>query len=157
MASGSLYSASSLRDGTAHIGQYDEADLEGIKWLQEAPYGSLVEAVGGSYSGYARISASSGMPTLLGWPGHESQWRGGAEEMGSRESDIERLYQTRNWEETIEIIEQYNVRYIFIGSLEQSKYRVHEEKFERRLKKVFSLDNVAIYEVPQYENLLKDQ
>ena len=138
-------------DGTAHIGRYDEAELEGIKWQQDAPYGALVEAVGGSYSGYARVSASSGMPSLLGWPGHESQWRGGAEEMGSRESDIERLYQTRDWEETLELIEKYNVRYIFIGSLEQSKYRVHEVKFENRLKKVFSRDGVVIYEVPEYE------
>jgi YYY domain-containing protein len=139
-------------DGTAHIGRFNEAELEAIEWLQDAPYGGLVEAVGGSYSGYGRISASTGMPSLLGWPGHESQWRGGAEEMGSRESDIERLYQTRNWEETLELIEKYDVRYIFIGSLEQSKYRVHEVKFENRLKKVFSRDGVIIYEVPQYES-----
>ena len=139
-------------DGTAHIGRYNEAELEAIQWLQNAPYGALVEAVGGSYSGYGRVSASSGMPTLLGWPGHESQWRGGAEEMGSRESDIERLYQTRDWMETLELIEKYNVRYIFIGSLEMGKYRVHEEKFENRLNLVFDRDGVIIYEVPQYKN-----
>ena len=143
-------------DGTAHIGRYNEPELEAIHWLQNAPYGTLIEAVGGSYSGYARVSASSGMPSLLGWPGHESQWRGGAEEMGSRESDIERLYQTRDWEETLEIIEKYNVRYIYIGSLEQNKYRVHEEKFNKRLKEVFSRDGVVIYEVPQSNKLNLD-
>ena len=53
----------------------------------------MAEAVGGSYSGYACVSRLSGYPTVLGWPGHELQWRGGGEEIGSRENDIQQLYE----------------------------------------------------------------
>jgi uncharacterized membrane protein len=43
----------------------------------------------------------------------------------------------------------YNVRYIFIGSLEHRTYRVNESKFERFLgPPVYKSDQVSIYEVP---------
>ncbi len=87
-------------DGTAYIGSYAPDDLSAIYWLRQAPDGVIVEAVGGSYSGYARMATYSGLPNVLGWPGHESQWRGGAVEMGSREADIETIYQSSRWEDT---------------------------------------------------------
>ena len=113
--------------------------------------GTLVEAVGGSYTNYARISAHSGQPALLGWPGHESQWRGGAEEMGSRQADIEKLYTTTSWAETQQILEAYNIRYIYVGPLERSTYPVSAFKFDDFLKVVFSSGEVTIYEVPGWE------
>jgi uncharacterized membrane protein len=109
----------------------------------------VVEAVGGSYSEYARVATHSGKPAVLGWPGHESQWRGGAEEMGSRQGDIERLYRSNDWTETQEILRQYNVRYIYVGPLERSTYGVNENKFERFLQPVFKQGQVTIYEVPR--------
>ena len=52
-------------------------EYEAIQWLRdEAPWGRIVEAVGDDYSEYGRISASTGLPTILGWKGHEHQWRG---------------------------------------------------------------------------------
>ena len=42
-----------------------------IRWLQSAPDGVVAEAIGGSYSAYARVSTLTGLPTVLGWPGHE--------------------------------------------------------------------------------------
>jgi len=104
-------------DGERHMTLYSEDEANAIGWLKNAPYGVVAEAIGGSYSGYARVSTYSGMPTVLGWPGHESQWRGGAEEMGTRETDIRTLFQTSKWEEAREIIRKYNIRYIYHGSL----------------------------------------
>ncbi len=125
--------------------------MAAVEWLKSAPAGVIAEAVGGSYSEFARIGTQSGQPTVLGWPGHESQWRGGVKEMGSRQSDLERLYRTNDWTEAQQILHQYNVRYVFIGSLERNVYRVNENKFKRFLQPVFQQGQVAIYEVPQYQ------
>lgn len=135
-------------DGAGYLAKYSADDYAGIEWLQTAPLGTVAEAVGGSYSGYARAATFSGMPNVLGWPGHESQWRGGAVEMGSRQSDIQRLYETSDWSEAQEILVQYDIRYVFVGSFERNAYRVNEVKFQNRLKPVFSQGNVIIYEVP---------
>jgi uncharacterized membrane protein len=119
-----------------------------VAWLLDAPLGALAEAVGGSFSQYGRISAHSGQPALLGWVGHESQWRGGGDEMGTRYADIERLYTTRLWEEAQAIIEGYGIRYIFVGPLETATYRVSQEKFDTYLEVVFQAGQVTIYAVP---------
>ncbi len=137
-------------DGTAYIGNYAPDDLEAISWLRQAPDGVIVEAVGGSYSGYARMATHSGLPNVLGWPGHESQWRGGGTEMGSRETDIETIYQSSRWGDTQILLTRYNVRYVVIGNMERGKYRVYDEKFIQHLVPVFSEGNTVIYEVPDY-------
>jgi uncharacterized membrane protein len=85
---------------------------------------------------------------VLGWPGHESQWRGGYEEMGSRGSDIERLYRTANWSEAAEILQRYNIAYVFVGALESSTYGVNLQKFDQNLAKIFEQNGVILYRVP---------
>jgi YYY domain-containing protein len=135
-------------DGNRHIELYSPGEMAAIRWLQEAPMGVVAESIGGSYTGYARISAHTGLPTVLGWPGHESQWRGGSEEMGTREADIRTLYLTSNWEEAKRIIEEYDICYVYIGSLEHGVYRVNEVKFQGHLNTVFQDEGVIIYKVP---------
>ena len=118
-----------------------------IRWLESAPDGVVAEAIGGSYSSYARVSTLTGQPTVLGWPGHESQWRGGSEEQGSRQGDIETLYATADWNAAREIIARYNIRYVFVGNLERGK-PLREEKFQRNMRVAFQQGNVVIYEMP---------
>jgi YYY domain-containing protein len=118
-----------------------------ILWLPSAPDGVVAEAVGGSYSQYGRISIYTGLPTVLGWPGHEDQWRDQALQ-GSRKQDIETLYSSNDWVATQEIIDRYNIRYILVGNLERTTYQVNEDKFNRFLKPVFQQGNVTVYEVP---------
>jgi YYY domain-containing protein len=119
-----------------------------IEFLRTAPNGVVVEAVGGSYSGYARISTYTGLQSVLGWPGHEAQWRGSYELLGSRTEDVTKLYTTTHWDEAQAIIDRYDIRYIYIGILEYSSMSVKEEKFKLRLKPVFQQGSVVIYEVP---------
>ena len=118
-----------------------------INWLGNAPDGVVTEAIGGSYSGYARVSTLTGQPTLLGWPGHESQWRGGYEEQGSRQGDVEMLYATKDWQIASAIIARYHIRYIFVGGLERGK-PLQEEKFQSHLRVAFQQGTVTIYAVP---------
>ncbi|MBI5824057.1 MAG: hypothetical protein HZB18_08530 [Chloroflexi bacterium] len=120
-----------------------------IQFLLTVPDGVIAEAVGDSYqSEYARISTYTGLQTVLGWPGHESQWRGTAAPQGSRRDDIEKLYATARWDEAQAIIEQYNIRYIYIGIMERVSMPVNEEKFQLHLTPVFQQGGVVIYEAP---------
>ncbi len=132
-------------DGTSYMEKYNPDEAEAIKWLSNAPFGYVVEAVGGSYSSFARVATLSGMPGVLGWPPHESQWRGGAEEIGNREPDIERLYSTPDWLEAKSILDLYKVKYIYVGGLERTKYQVDDSKFIQNLVPVFQNQSVAIY------------
>jgi YYY domain-containing protein len=135
-------------DGTLSFQSYSPDDYAAVQYLRTAPYGVIAEAVGGSYSSYARIAAHSGLPDVLGWPFHEYQWRGSTKEIGNREPDLERLYTTTDWSEALNILKQYHVRYIILGSMEKTAYPVSQPKFDNNLPVVFSSGDLVIYEVP---------
>lgn len=135
-------------DGTAYMSWSNAGDAGVAEKLQTLPYGVVVEAVGGSYSGYARIATLSGYPNVLGWPGHEVQWRGGYTEIGSRQSDIQTLYETSEWVVAQSILNQYDIRYVVVGYLERNTYTVDEQKFTENLTLVVQENGTALYEVP---------
>ena len=58
----------------------------------------MLEAVGDDYSafGHARISTFTGLPTVMGWLGHELQW---GHDPGRRRQDVEALYRAQTAEE----------------------------------------------------------
>lgn len=132
----------------ARVQRENADDAAGIEFLLNQPEGVIAEAIGGSYSYYGRVATHTGYPTVLGWPGHESQWRGGSELQGTRQDDINLLYSTVRWEEAQAIIEKYNIRYIFIGNLERTSMRVSEEKFATHLVPVFQQGSTVIYQAP---------
>lgn len=133
-------------DGSRYIAQYFLGEMQAIQWLRNAPYGVVVEAVGGSYSGYARVSTHSGLPTVLGWPGHEMQWRGGAKEIGSRETDVRWLYKTGEWNQVRSLLDQYQIRYVYVGPTEQRDYKPDIDMYKRYMPVVFENDQVIIFE-----------
>ena len=134
-------------DGAYHIRTNSPLEMDAIDWLRQAPDGVVVESVGGSYRpDFGKVSTYSGLQTILGWPGHEGQWRGGYTEVGSREEDVRRIYQLRNWDEARQLLDQYNVRYIYIGQTERFTYSIEESKFMNNLDIVFQNDAVTIYE-----------
>jgi YYY domain-containing protein len=144
-------------DGTAFLDRYNPDDAAAIDWLQDQEFGIIAEASrpGASYTGYSRIATQTGLPTVLGWPGHESQWRGGSTEMAGRQEDLELLYRTPNWIEAESILKKYDIRYIVVGNLENSSYPVNAIKFDSHLKRSFEQGSVVVYVVPDY-NALED-
>lgn len=138
------------RDFTLNGNEYlqisNPDEFEAVRYLNLVSFGVISEAVGGSYSNHGRISKFTGLPTVLGWPGHELQWRGGAEEIGSRESDIKELYSTNKWVTAKNILDKYNLRYIYIGDIERKTYQISEEKFVFNLPVIFNNSSVVIYE-----------
>ena len=118
-----------------------------IEWLKSVPDGVIAEAVGGGYTSYGRISEYTGLPTVINWPDHESQWGRTGADMGTRQDDIKTLYTTSDWQAALAIINQYNIQYIYVGDLERSTYQVQEDKFRGYLTQVYHQGTVTIYEV----------
>ena len=147
-------------DGTAYLTTQNPDEAQAIQWLQQAPFGIIAEAVspsGGSYTNYARVSTLSGLPGVLGWMGHESQWRGGSTEMGSRQADMTRLYCSTEPQEILDILDHYNIRYVIVGSLERTTYTrttmdcdkgLNESILQQILTPVFHTGNVTIFSAP---------
>jgi uncharacterized membrane protein len=134
-------------DGSAYLANNMPDDYQAFKFLETQAPGVVAEAVGGQYSEYARVSTFTGLPSVLGWPGHEGQWRDNSLQ-GSRMQDIETLYTTSDWFTAQDILKRYNVRYVYIGNLERGTYPINEEKFNLFLKPIYQQGTVTIYEVP---------
>ncbi len=136
-------------DGLVFMQIHNQNDYEALQWLkQEAdPQATVLEATGGAYSYYSRISANSGLPTLLGWANHERQWRGDStDQVGIRVNEIQEIYNTRDWDRASQLLNNYDVSYIYVGDLERSDYDPRGlEKFENNLEVAFANEGVTIY------------
>lgn len=153
---GGLGNASRTLDGTRFAQGESSADYAAIQWLRDR--GGLkervLEAVGGSYSGAARVSERTGLATILGWPGHERQWGRAGSLLAQREADVDRAYSTPSLEEAITILRQYGVTYVFVGRVEREKYQPEGLlKFESGLPAVFRADDTVVYRLPVDESV----
>jgi YYY domain-containing protein len=159
-----------LREGTAGTldgrtpRELSDAGRASIEWLRRnAPAGSVVlemaertaadgRGVGGSYNGegYSGVSAATGLPTVIGWVWHETQWRIGDEELSAqlslRRDEVDRIYSTLDANEARELLAKYGVHYVYIGGLERQNYSAESlAKFSELGDPVFEQDDVAIY------------
>jgi uncharacterized membrane protein len=136
-------------DGIAFVEQRSPGEYEAIQWIQEnLTEGTVAEAITlrSSYTYYARVSTYTYLSAVLGWPGHESQWRGGSEAQGSRNADLEKLYTTRGWQEAKNIVDKYGIDYVYIGPLERSTYTpLDERKFLVFMDPIFENGEVTIF------------
>lgn len=137
-------------NGIAHYRYHSPEEYEALTWLRQNVKGTPVtaEAVGGQYSpqGHGRVSATTGLPTILGWAGHEYQWRGNTPEPGLREPAVETIYGQGNWQETVQMLNRYDVEYVYVGPLEISTYGSQAaQKFEDLLEVAFANNDVIIY------------
>jgi uncharacterized membrane protein len=134
-------------DGTAYIDQLWPEDYAAMQWINEKlSEGVIAEAVGGSYTDFGRVSAHTGMPTVLGWDFHEIQWRGSAEEQGSRAQDIRMLYQTTHWSEAKSVLDAYAIDYVYVGPFEHIAYQpVNETKFGVYMDLIYQNESVRIF------------
>ncbi len=108
----------------------------------------IAEAVGDSYTDYARVSANTGLPTIIGWPVHEWLWRGKYDEPGRRIPFVETIYTSKNAQEVLQLLNKYNVSYVFVGTLERQKYPALTEGIFQQLGSiVFQSGSTRIYRI----------
>ncbi|MSQ06126.1 MAG: hypothetical protein EXR54_04920 [Dehalococcoidia bacterium] len=135
-------------DGLAFLRRADPAEHQAIQCLRDqAPWGRLVEAVGDDYSDYGRISASTGLPTVLGWKGHELQWRGDGRLLAGREAAVARIYQSGDAIEVRGLLDEYRVRYVYLGDRERASYGSPRlGGLVGLLRPIFAQGSVVVYE-----------
>lgn len=135
-------------NGLAQVERHNPDEYAAILWLRENVSGMpvILEAVGGQYSGYGRISANTGLPTILGWAGHEYQWRGNTPEPGLREPAVNEIYSAPDLLSVVDLLNRYSVEYIYVGELEQGLYgSTGLDKFAEQLDVAYSNNSVTIY------------
>ena len=143
------FSAQPTLDGMAWLEQFHPDDYAAIRWLQaNAPDSAVIlEASGGSYSYYGRVSALTGLPTVLGWDFHEYQWRGSYDEPAARKPDIDILYNSVDPAQTLTLLDKYDITYVYVGSLEREQYSPDGlAKFGRLMDVVYQHGDVTIYQ-----------
>ena len=124
------------------------AEYAAIRWLDENVSGTpvIAEAVGNSWTGSGRISAYTGLPTVLGWREHEFAWRGGLDAQAGRDEAVARIYQTTDPGEATALLEQFSVEYVYVGGLERYQYgEAGLGKFATFMDIAFQQGDVTIY------------
>jgi len=151
----------STLDGTAFMSQalHQEQgqpielkwDLEAIRWMQDNVEGSpvLLEAQLVQYRWGARFANYTGLPTVLGWPWHQTQQRTAYSfAVRDRAQDIKVMYETTDLDRAAQLLRQYRVKYVVVGDLERITYPgAGLGKFEDLGRKVYENQGTAIYEV----------
>ncbi|GCE30983.1 hypothetical protein KDA_64670 [Dictyobacter alpinus] len=154
-----LFRTNSL-DGLNYL-KYDDAlpgDYDAIRWLNSHVSGSpvIVEAVGDDYTGYARVSALTGLPTLMGWIGHEIQWRiqwinrspDNAAEFDSRKADVTQIYSDPDPKRVLATMNRYHAQYIYVGASERATYgNANLDRFASFMQVVYKSPTVTIYKL----------
>ncbi len=96
-------------------------DYYAILWLRQhdTNNGIIAEASIGPYRGNgARISAGTGLPSVLGWDRHERQQRY-SPGIDQRLVDLRTLYDTTNVQLKQALIQEYDISYIVVGDVER--------------------------------------
>ena len=112
-------------NATGYLENAIPEDAAAIRFLNKNITGqpTVLEACGDSYKDYDnRVSAMTGLPTVLGWYVHEWLWRNNLQEENERKADVETIYTSTDKTEVQELLNKYHVDYIFIGSCEYEKY-----------------------------------
>ncbi|MBI3391443.1 MAG: hypothetical protein HY027_27215, partial [Deltaproteobacteria bacterium] len=133
-------------DGTAYIAREHPDDFAVIDWLRRNVAGLpvILEATGDPYSYYARFSANTGLPTLMGWANHEGLWRSHEHDVEQRKSEVRRIYDAPTLAEITPLLDSYGAQYIVVGELERKDHPRGVDKFGA-LPVAFRQGNTVVY------------
>jgi uncharacterized membrane protein len=130
-------------DGLAYLKDSHAGDSGGVAYLRTLQGDErIVEAEGGDYTYYSRISSFTGIPAIIGMPFHEFMWRGDDSGwFGTRLADVKSIYEDP--EKTVELMKKYNATLLYIGDSERERYQVNVSL--NGLEKIYSADGAEIY------------
>jgi len=154
---GSLYYTPAAIASKSELSRQN-ATLQGDRFASDAQYGAMeylrsnaesgsgiVEGVG-EWFDWGLMSRSTGLSTIFNWPGHQIQWRGTDEQFSGREADVALIYQTLDTTETQNLLNKYDVDYVYISFQERDKYGTEGlDKFSTFMDAVYQQDDVTIY------------
>lgn len=136
-------------DGLTWMRAKETDDYALVNYLKTEVKGRpvILEAVGESYTEFARMSAMSGLPTVLGWRVHEWLWRGGFEIAGKRTEEVKVMYEQPGTKQASELYDLYKVKYVIVGNKERMTYKLNDKALEKLGKVVFSSNKSKIIEI----------
>jgi YYY domain-containing protein len=136
-------------DGLAYLKDTHPADARAITYLRALPGDErIVEAEGGDYTYYSRISSFTGIPAIIGMPFHEYMWRG--DDSGwfnARLADIKAIYEDP--EKTSLLMKKYNATLLYVGDAERERYKVNISV--QNLERIYSSEGTEIYRFTGYD------
>lgn len=132
-------------------------DRQALEWLRQNVHGipAIVEAVTPLYHWGSRVSIYTGLPTVIGWDWHQKQQRSvlPGNIIDRRIQDVNTIYTGTDPDQTLRLLKQYGVQYIYLGPLEQLYYPGKGlAKFDaqegRLWNVVYQNERVKIYRLP---------
>ncbi len=140
-------------DGAAYFSQEYQNEYNAIMWLNNLNGTPVVlQSPGNTYRLNTHVTTFTGLPTVIGWAGHEKNWRNRAETIDERWSDVPQVYMSSDMRTVNQILDQYQVEYIYVGGVEEERYggpdaRKLFDKNPGRFELVYFNPNVHIYRV----------
>lgn len=141
-------------DATAYVDVLYPGEAAAIAWLDELEGTPTI--VTGTPAGYwwtpaegegaAAPASLTGLPTVLGWDGHQAQYRGDV--VDDRRTAVADIY-TGSPEVQRELLEVYDVEYIYVGPAEQARWSSITIDELEEVTVAVSFDAVTIYAVEQ--------
>ena len=137
-------------DGMQWLEQQAPDDAAAIDWMRRSVRGAptVLEAPGPDFDprGSGRVSTFTGLPALAEWPGHEVQW---GHSPGAITNVAQVIFKTDDLAYARSLLHQYDVRYVFVGSLERIDYSKAElAKFARIGTPAFRKGTTVVYRLP---------
>ncbi|MFQ5594186.1 MAG: DUF2298 domain-containing protein, partial [Anaerolineae bacterium] len=103
-----------------------EYDRLAIQWMQENIPGTPVVLEGQTveYRWGTRVAIYTGLPTVVGWRWHQVQQRSVLPDsvVNGRVEDVKTIYNTPNLQQALELMDKYDVSYVYVGPLEHAYY-----------------------------------
>ncbi len=138
-------------DGEAYVKKQHPQDYAAILWFRNMTGQPVVlQARADLYTWNTSITAFTGLPTVIGWAGHELNWRFPyREEIDERWFDAYKMYTSSNLEEVDALLQKYNVSYVYFGEVEVKIYRSPQlfDSYPERFERVFEYGDVVVYKV----------
>jgi YYY domain-containing protein len=111
-------------DGLSFLGPDERA---AVRWLADQNDASgrvvVAGALGNEYDPLsAGMATYSGAATVLGWAGHELQWRGPLPVIGQRQGDLAALYRDAPPDQIRSILDRYGIQYVVVADQERRVY-----------------------------------
>jgi len=143
------------RRGATHRAM-SEDDARALLWLLDLqrfefdPDRVILEHSGKPYSNDGRVSAFSGIPTLMAVGNHEGIWNRQKEEaiqeIGRRERAVKTIYTSNDFSESKRLMEDYGVTHVFFGTIELNQYgQKARQRFDRYMNVLKTFGSTVIY------------
>jgi len=132
-------------DGAAYLEGSHPGDAAAIAFLRDLPGDHIiVEAEGGDYTYYSRVSSFTGIPAVIGMPFHEYMWRGDEGRISERSADVQAIYEQPS--RTVDLARAYNATILYVGAEERDRYTVSIPT--EALELIYDALGVRIYRIP---------